>query len=75
MSSIPAIDYMTREAAARRPECARRASRSGVMSERPHGISRRHFFFGTLLAGVIPRGGFGTVSLSRRSAISRRTRR
>src|SRR5262245_58012993 len=28
------------------------------MSER---ISRRHFFFGTLLAGVIPRGGFGTV--------------
>jgi hypothetical protein len=25
------------------------------------GISRRHFFFGTLLAGVIPRGGFGTV--------------
>ena len=26
------------------------------------GISRRHFFFGTLLAGVIPRGGFGTVA-------------
>jgi Oxidoreductase family, NAD-binding Rossmann fold len=25
------------------------------------GITRRHFFFGTLLAGVIPRGGFGTV--------------
>ncbi|HEY7501129.1 MAG TPA: Gfo/Idh/MocA family oxidoreductase [Vicinamibacterales bacterium] len=25
------------------------------------GISRRHFFFGTLLAGVVPRGGFGTV--------------
>jgi hypothetical protein len=25
------------------------------------GISRRHFFFGTLLAGVIPRGGFGSV--------------
>jgi hypothetical protein len=25
------------------------------------GISRRHFFFGTLLAGVIPRAGFGTV--------------
>jgi hypothetical protein len=24
-------------------------------------ISRRHFFFGTLLAGVIPTGGFGTV--------------
>ena len=24
-------------------------------------ISRRHFFFGTLLAGVIPRGGFGSV--------------
>ena len=26
-------------------------------------ISRRHFFFGTLLAGVIPRGGFGRPSL------------
>jgi hypothetical protein len=25
------------------------------------GVSRRHFFFGTLLAGVVPRGGFGTV--------------
>ena len=25
-----------------------------------NGISRRHFFFGTLLAGVIPRGGFGS---------------
>ncbi len=25
------------------------------------GISRRHFFFGTLLAGVMPRGGFGSV--------------
>ena len=24
-------------------------------------ISRRHFFLGTLLAGAIPRGGFGTV--------------
>jgi hypothetical protein len=24
-------------------------------------ISRRHFFFGTLLAGVLPRAGFGTV--------------
>lgn len=27
-----------------------------------NGISRRHFFFGTLLAGVVPRGGFGTVA-------------
>ena len=26
------------------------------------GIFRRHFFFGTLLAGVIPRGGFGSVA-------------
>jgi hypothetical protein len=26
-----------------------------------NGISRRHFFFGTLLAGVIPHGGFGSV--------------
>jgi predicted dehydrogenase len=26
-----------------------------------HTISRRHFFFGTLLAGVIPRAGFGSV--------------
>ena len=25
------------------------------------GISRRHFFFGTLLAGVVPRAGFGSV--------------
>ena len=25
------------------------------------GFSRRHFFFGTLLAGAIPRGGFGSV--------------
>lgn len=25
------------------------------------GISRRHFFFGTLLAGVVPRRGFGSV--------------
>jgi hypothetical protein len=29
-----------------------------------NGISRRHFFLGTLLAGVVPRGGFGSsVSL------------
>ena len=27
----------------------------------PTGISRRHFFFGTLLAGLIPRAGFGSV--------------
>jgi len=26
------------------------------------GISRRHFFFGTLLAGIVPRAGFGSVS-------------
>src|SRR5512145_3242051 len=26
-----------------------------------HTISRRHFFFGTLLAGVVPRAGFGSV--------------
>jgi hypothetical protein len=25
------------------------------------GITRRHFFFGTLLAGVVPRAGFGSV--------------
>ena len=31
------------------------------MGDRPHGISRRHFFFGTLLAGVVPRAGFGSV--------------
>ncbi len=24
-------------------------------------VSRRHFFFGTLLAGAVPRGGFGSV--------------
>ena len=24
------------------------------------GITRRHFLFGTLLAGVIPRAGFGS---------------
>ncbi len=27
-----------------------------------NGISRRHFFFGTLLAGVIPHGGFGSTA-------------
>ena len=26
-----------------------------------NGISRRHFFLGTLLAGMVPRGGFGSV--------------
>ena len=26
-----------------------------------NGITRRHFFFGTLLAGVIPKGGFGSA--------------
>ena len=26
-----------------------------------NGISRRHFFFGTLLAGIVPRAGFGSV--------------
>ncbi|HTX33896.1 MAG TPA: Gfo/Idh/MocA family oxidoreductase [Bryobacteraceae bacterium] len=25
------------------------------------GVSRRHFFFGSLLAGAVPRGGFGSV--------------
>src|ERR1700722_4611735 len=29
------------------------------MSER--GVSRRHFFYGTLLAGAVPAGGFGSV--------------
>ena len=29
------------------------------MSE--HGVSRRHFFFGTLLAGAVPAGGYGSV--------------
>src|ERR1044071_2038538 len=24
-------------------------------------VSRRHFFFGSLLAGAVPRGGFGSV--------------
>ena len=32
--------------------------RAGMASDR---ISRRHFFFGTLLAGLIPRAGFGSV--------------
>src|SRR5438045_8913437 len=26
-----------------------------------HGVSRRHFFFGTLLAGAVPAAGFGSV--------------
>src|SRR6185369_11049518 len=26
-----------------------------------HGTSRRHFFFGTLLAAAVPAGGFGAV--------------
>ena len=25
------------------------------------GLSRRHFFFGTLLAGAVPSGGFGST--------------
>ena len=25
------------------------------------GFSRRHFFYGTLLAGAVPAGGFGSV--------------
>jgi predicted dehydrogenase len=29
------------------------------MSE--HGVSRRHFFYGALLAGAVPAGGFGSV--------------
>src|ERR1700734_2988347 len=32
---------------------------AGSMSE--HGVSRRYFFFGTLLAGAVPSGGFGSV--------------
>jgi Oxidoreductase family, NAD-binding Rossmann fold/Oxidoreductase family, C-terminal alpha/beta domain len=27
-----------------------------------NGITRRHFFFGTLLAGIVPRAGFGSVA-------------
>ena len=27
-----------------------------------NGISRRHFFYGTLLAGAVPAGGFGSVA-------------
>src|SRR5262245_53763776 len=34
-----------------------RTKRGGAMAK----ISRRHFFFGSLLAGVIPRTGFGSV--------------
>ena len=26
-----------------------------------HGFSRRYFFYGTLLAGAVPRGGFGST--------------
>ena len=47
-----------------------------------NGISRRHFFFGTLLAGVIPRGGFGSavaegarLPVAQREAEHRRHRR
>src|SRR5215470_15960773 len=28
---------------------------------RRDGVSRRHFFFGSLLAGAVPAGGFGSV--------------
>jgi predicted dehydrogenase len=31
-----------------------------------HGVSRRHFFFGTLLAGAVPAGGFSSVSSLKR---------
>ncbi len=27
-----------------------------------HKFGRRHFFFGSLLAGVVPRGGFGSTA-------------
>ena len=40
------------------------------MSERPRGISRRHFFFGTLLAGVVPRAGFGSVPSLKASRVT-----
>ena len=26
-----------------------------------HSVSRRHFFFGSLLAGAVPAGGYGSV--------------
>ena len=26
-----------------------------------HGLNRRHFFFGSLLAGAVPFGGYGSV--------------
>ena len=45
--------------------CANTASGKGFqMAE--HGFSRRHFFYGALLAGAVPTGGFGsTPSLQR----------
>src|SRR5581483_10376789 len=30
-------------------------------AEIPMSLSRRHFFYGTLLAGAIPKGGFGST--------------
>src|ERR1035438_9617906 len=45
--------------------CARRdgaiAQEGKVSDMSQHGFSRRYFFYGSLLAGAIPRGGFGST--------------
>ena len=35
-------------------------------------FSRRYFFFGTLLAGAVPRGGFGSVPQGARLQVAER---
>ena len=32
------------------------------MAHQPNGISRRHFFFGSLLTAAIPAGGYGSAA-------------
>src|SRR5215475_5866896 len=49
--------------AAPRPTRASRAAKLGFSGDHSEtmSISRRYFFFGTLLAGAVPRAGFGSV--------------
>src|SRR3954463_1294995 len=41
------------------PACEQRRYDKGQMAH--DGVSRRHFFYGTLLAGAVPAAGFGSV--------------
>src|ERR1035441_11046424 len=38
-----------------------RDEEKGILRMAVNGVSRRHFFFGSLLAGAVPTGGFGST--------------